>query len=85
MVDKAALNLTLNPADDLQVSMRDMSAVIPPCSNLRELDWFVYWEHQLIECFFNKSSITAGFSHAKIMTYRNYMGMLRFISALVLL
>ena len=39
------------------IEARDMAAVIPPRSHRtepRKVDWFVYKERHLIECFFNK-------------------------------
>jgi transposase len=63
-----------------------MDAVIPSRSNrtkLREVDWFVYKERHLIECFFNKIKHYRRIFSRYEKTSRNYMGMLRFVSALI--
>jgi transposase len=61
------------------IEARGMAAVIPPRSHRKEprdVDWFVYAERHLIECFFNKIKhyrrIFARFEKLS----RNYMGML---------
>jgi len=68
------------------VEARGMAAVIPPRGNrieVRECDWFVYKERHLIECFFNKiKHYRRVFSRFEKMA-RNYMGFLRFVSALI--
>lgn len=68
------------------VEARGMEAVIPPRSNRtepREVDWSVYKERHLIECFFNKIKHYRRIFSRHEKTARNYMGMLRFVSALV--
>jgi transposase len=68
------------------VEARGMEAVIPPRSHrteMRECDWFVYKERHLVECFFNKiKHYRRIFSRFEKMA-RNYMGFLRFVSALI--
>ena len=68
------------------IEARGMEAVIPPRSNRkegREVDWFVYKERHLIECFFNKiKHYRRIFSRFEKLA-RNYMGMLRFVSTLI--
>ncbi len=63
-----------------------MSAVIPPRGNRsepRECDWFVYKERHLIECFFNKiKHYRRIFSRFEKLA-RNYMGFIRFVSAII--
>jgi len=68
------------------IEARDMDAIIPPRSNRtepREVDWFVYKERHLIECFFNKIKHYRRIFSRYEKTARNYMGMLRFVSALI--
>lgn len=68
------------------IEARGMTAVIPPRSNrtvAREVDWFVYKERHLIECFFNKIKHYRRIFSRYEKTARNYMGMLRFVSALI--
>jgi transposase len=68
------------------IKARDRDAVIPSRSNrtkLREVDWFVYKERHLIECFFNKIKHYRRIFSRYEKTSRNYMGMLRFVSALI--
>ena len=68
------------------IEARGMAAVIPPRSNRtksREVDWFVYKERHLIECFFNKIKHYRRIFARYEKTSRNYMGMLRFVSALI--
>lgn len=63
-----------------------MEAVIPRRSNRnegREVDWFVYKERHLIECFFNKIKHYRRIFSRYEKTARNYMGFLRFVSALI--
>ena len=63
-----------------------MHAVIPPRSNRiapRGCDWFVYKERHLIECFFGKiKHYRRVFSRFEKLA-RNYMGFIRFVSALI--
>lgn len=68
------------------IEARGMEAVIPPRGNrkeIREVDWFVYKERHLIECFFNKIKHYRRIFSRYEKTARNYMGMLRFVSALI--
>lgn len=68
------------------IEARAMEAVIPPRSNRnekREIDWFVYKERHLIECFFNKIKHYRRIFARYEKTARNYMGFLRFVSALI--
>ncbi len=68
------------------IESREMAAVIPPRSNRtepRKVDWFVYRERHLIECFFNKIKHYRRIFSRYEKTSRNYMGMLRLVSALV--
>ena len=65
---------------------RGMEAVIPPRSNRtapRTVDWFVYKERHLIECFFNKIKHYRRIFSRYEKTARNYMGMLRLVSTLI--
>ena len=68
------------------IQERGMQAVIPPRSNRiapRECDWFVYKERHLIECFFGKiKHYRRIFSRFEKLA-RNYMGFIRFVSALI--
>jgi transposase len=68
------------------VQERGMQAVIPPRSNRiapRHCDWFVYKERHLIECFFGKiKHYRRVFSRFEKLA-RNYMGFVRFVSALI--
>lgn len=68
------------------IEERNMQAVIPPRSNRitpRKCDWFVYKERHLIECFFNKiKHYRRVFSRFEKLA-RNYMGFIRFVSALI--
>ncbi len=68
------------------IEARSMEAVIPSRSNRtepRKVDWFVYKERHLIECFFNKiKHYRRIFSRFEKLA-RNYMGMLRFVSVLI--
>jgi transposase len=63
-----------------------MQAVIPPrCNRVtpRACDWFVYKERHLIECFFGKiKHYRRVFSRYEKLA-RNYMGFIRFVSALI--
>jgi len=65
---------------------RGIPAVIPPRSNRiepRGCDWFVYKERHLIECFFGKiKDYRRIFSRFEKLA-RNYMGFIRFVSALI--
>ena len=68
------------------IEARGMEAVIPPRSNRnnpRKVDGFVYKERHLIECFFNKIKHYRRIFARYEKTSRNYMGMLRFVSALI--
>ena len=68
------------------IEARGRTAVIPPRSNRtqsREIDWFVYKERHLIECFFNQIKRYRRIFARYEKTSRNYMGMLRFVSALI--
>jgi transposase len=68
------------------ISEKGIDPVIPPRSNRnnpRDCDWFVYKERHLIECFFNKiKHYRRIFSRYEKMA-RNYMGFIRFVSALI--
>jgi transposase len=68
------------------VEAKRMAVVIPPRSHRktpRTVDWFVYKERHVVECFFNKiKHYRRIFSRFEKLA-RNYMGMLRFVSALV--
>ena len=69
------------------IEARGMAAAIPPRSNRtksRKVDWFVYKERHLIECFFNKIKQYRRIFARYEKTSRNYMGMLRFVSALIM-
>ena len=60
--------------------------VIPPRSNRinpRDCDWFAYKERHLIECFFNKIKHYRRISSRYEKLARNYMGFIRFVSALI--
>jgi transposase len=60
--------------------------VIPPKSNRkcpRSCDWLVYKERHLIECFFNKIKHYRRVFSRYEKTARNYMGFIRFVSALI--
>ena len=65
---------------------RGIHPIIPSRSNRinpRECDWFEYKERHLIECFFNKiKHYRRIFSRFEKMA-RNYMGFIRFVSALI--
>lgn len=68
------------------VEARGMAVVIPPRRDRieqREIDWFVYKERHLIECFFNKIKHYRRIFSRFEKTARNYMGFLRFVSALI--
>ena len=68
------------------VEARQMEAVIPPRGNRnekREVDWFVYKERHLIECFFNKIKHDRRILSRYEKTARNFMGFLRFVSTLI--
>jgi len=63
-----------------------MEAVIPPRSHRTEprtVDWFVYKERHLIECFFNKIKHYRRIFSRYEKTACNYMGVLRFVSTLI--
>jgi transposase len=68
------------------IQKQGMQAVIPPRSNRvapRDCDWFVYKERHLIECFFGKiKHYRRVFSRFEKLA-RNYMGFIRFVSALI--
>lgn len=68
------------------IEARSMEAVIPPRSHRTEprtVDWFVYKERHLIECFFNKIKHYRRIFSRYEKTACNYMGMLRFVSTLI--
>lgn len=68
------------------VEARDMEAVIPPRRHRkapREVNWLAYKERHLIECFFNKIKHYRRIFSRFEKLGRNYMGMLRFVSALI--
>lgn len=69
-----------------RLSGKGIEPVIPSRSNRnnpRDCDWFVYKERHLIECFFNKiKHYRRIFSRYEKMA-RNYMGFIRFVSALI--
>jgi len=67
------------------IEARGIAAVIAPRRNRtepRELDWFVYKERHLIEYFFNKIKHYRRIFSRHEKTSRNFMGMLRLVSAL---
>jgi transposase len=68
------------------IEARGMEPVIPPRSHRttpREVNWWVYKERHLIECFFNKiKHYRRIFSRFEKLA-RNYMGFLRFVSTLI--
>ena len=60
--------------------------VIAPRSNRinpRDCDWFTYKERHLMECFFNKIKHYRRISSRYEKLARNYMGFIRFVSALI--
>ena len=65
---------------------RGIQPIISPRSNRinpRECNWFEYKERHLIECFFNKiKHYRRVFSRFEKMA-KNYMGFIRFVSALI--
>ena len=68
------------------IRARGMAAVIPPRANrtaTRECDWFIYAERHVIECFFNKIKHYRRIFSRFEKRARNYMGFLRFVSALI--
>jgi transposase len=68
------------------IEARGMAAVIPPRRNRiepRKLDWFVYKERHLIECFFNKIKHYRRIFSRHEKTSRNFKVMLRLVSALI--
>ncbi len=68
------------------VEARGMEAVIPPRGHRKErrkVDGFVYKERHLIECFFNKIKHYSRIFSRYEKTARNYLGFLRFVSALI--
>lgn len=68
------------------VLARSLEAVIPPRKNrkkLRTYDIFIYKERHLIECFFNKIKHYRRIFARYEKTARNYLGFLRFVSALI--
>ncbi len=68
------------------IEARGMDAVIPPRGNrkeIRKVDWFVYKERHLIECFFNKIKHYRRIFSRYEKTARNCMGFLHFVSALI--
>jgi transposase len=70
----------------LAIEKRGMTAVIPPRGNrssARACDWFVYKEPHLIECFFKKLKYYRRILARYEKRARNYMGFLRFVSALI--
>ena len=68
------------------IQNKGMQAIIPSRSNRldpRECDWFVYKERHLIECFFGKiKHYRRVFSRFDKLA-RNFMGFIRFVSALI--
>jgi transposase len=68
------------------IEAKEMQPVIPPRSNRlepRECDFFVYKERHLIECFFGKiKHYRRVFSRFDKLA-RNYIGFIRFVSALI--
>ncbi|WP_340123683.1 transposase [Methylobacter svalbardensis] len=68
------------------IQEKGMQAVIPLRSNRiapRDCDGFVYKERHLIECFFGKiKHYRRVFSRFEKLA-RNYMGFIRFVSALI--
>ena len=68
------------------IEVRGMEAVIPPRRHRitsRPVNGWVYKERHLIECFFNKiKHYRRIFSRFEKLA-RNYMGFLRFVSALI--
>jgi transposase len=65
---------------------REMQAVIPPRNNRlapRDCAWFVYKERHLIECFFGKIKHYRRVFSRFEKRARNYMGFIRFVSALI--
>ncbi|SFN12470.1 IS5 family transposase [Nitrosomonas communis] len=65
---------------------KGVEPVIPPRShrfNARDCDWFVYQERHLIECFFNKIKHYKRISSRYEKMAKNYMGFIRFASALI--
>ena len=68
------------------IEQRGMQAVIPPRANRTEprvYDWFIYTERHVIECFFNKIKHYRRIFSRFEKRSRNYMGFLRFVSALI--
>jgi transposase len=68
------------------IQEKGMEPVIPSRSNRinpRHCDWFLYKERHLIECFFSKiKHYRRVFSRFEKLA-RNYMGFIRFVSALI--
>lgn len=65
---------------------RGMEAIIPPRSHRtepRECNWFAYKERHLIECFFGKIKHYRRIFSRFEKRARNYMGFVRFVSALI--
>ena len=68
------------------IAARAMAAVIPARRHRtqpREIDGFMYKERHLIECFFNKIKYYRRIFSRFEKLARNYMGFLRFASALI--
>ncbi|MDD1651010.1 MAG: IS5 family transposase [Methylococcaceae bacterium] len=68
------------------IEARDRVAVIPARRHRtqpRAVDWFIYKERHLIECFFNKIQHYRRIFSRFDKLARNYMGFLRFVSALI--
>ena len=68
------------------IQEKGMQAVIPPRSNRiapRDCDWFLYKEHHLVECFFGKIKHYRRIFSPFEKLARNYMGFIRFVSALI--
>lgn len=69
-----------------KLTEKGMEPVIPSRSNRinpRSCDWFMYKERHLIECFFNKIKHYRRISSRYEKMARNYMGFIRFVSALI--
>ncbi|WP_430232753.1 transposase [Nitrosomonas communis] len=65
---------------------KGIELVIPSRSNrinAIDCDWFVYKERHLIECFFNKIKYYRRISSRYEKMAGNYMGFIRFASALI--
>jgi transposase len=68
------------------IQEKGLEVVIPPKSNRnhsRPCDWVIYKERHLIECFFSKIKHYRRVFSRYEKTAKNYMGFLRFVSALI--